>query len=147
LLRLGSRTRESPPRPCRQVQERRGSRLRLAEGRRSSSAQETTVEAADVRARYEERVTGAGLEHIEPIWGEPPAELVHEFVETGGRAVVTCVDLSLLDASWLGHTVDQRFVDEIAATVVDTCGENGEYQYSPPRRRGSTRRSRGRGFV
>jgi len=52
---------------------------------------------------------------------------VHEFVETGGRAVVTCVDLSRLDASWLGRTVDERFVDEIAATVVDTCGENGEY--------------------
>jgi len=29
------------------------------------------IHLADVRAWYEERVTAAGLEHIEPIWGEP----------------------------------------------------------------------------
>ena len=30
------------------------------------------IHLADVRAWYEERVTAAGLEHVEPIWGEPP---------------------------------------------------------------------------
>jgi uncharacterized protein (TIGR00290 family) len=85
------------------------------------------IHLADVRAWYEERVTAAGLEHVEPIWGEPPAELVREFVDTGGLAVVTCVDLTRLDPSWLGRVVDERFVDEIAATGVDPCGENGEY--------------------
>jgi diphthamide synthase (EF-2-diphthine--ammonia ligase) len=54
-------------------------------------------------------------------------ELVREFVDTGGLAVVTCVDLTRLDHSWLGRIVDERFVDEIAATGVDPCGENGEY--------------------
>jgi uncharacterized protein (TIGR00290 family) len=85
------------------------------------------IHLADVRAWYEERVTAAGLEHIEPIWGEPPTELVRKFVETGGRAVVTCVDLTRLDPSWLGRIVDERFVDEITASGVDPCGENGEY--------------------
>lgn len=85
------------------------------------------IHLADVRAWYEDRVTAAGLEHIEPLWGEPPSELVREFVETGGRAVVTCVDLTRLDASWLGRTVDEGFVDDIAASGVDPCGENGEY--------------------
>ena len=85
------------------------------------------IHLADVRAWYEDRVTAAGLEHVEPIWGEPPANLVREFVESGGRAVVTCVDLTRLDPSWLGRTVDERFVEEIAASGVDPCGENGEY--------------------
>ena len=85
------------------------------------------IHLADVRAWYEERVRAAGLQHLEPIWGEPPAELVREFVETGGRAVVTCVDVTRLDPSWLGRIVDERFLDEIAATAVDPCGENGEY--------------------
>lgn len=85
------------------------------------------IHLADVRAWYEERVTAAGLEHIEPIWGEPPAELVREFVQTGGRAVVTCVDLTSLDPSWLGRTIDERFVDEVTAVGIDPCGENGEY--------------------
>src|SRR3982074_1104904 len=41
------------------------------------------IHLADVRAWYEERVTAAGLEHIEPIWGEPPRLLLTEFVESG----------------------------------------------------------------
>jgi uncharacterized protein (TIGR00290 family) len=85
------------------------------------------IHLADVRAWYEERVTGAGLKHVEPIWGEPPAELLSEFVETGGRAVVTCVDLTRLQPGWLGRIIDERFVDEIRVTAIDPCGENGEY--------------------
>jgi uncharacterized protein (TIGR00290 family) len=85
------------------------------------------IHLADVRAWYEERVTFAGLEHIEPIWAEPPGALLAEFVESGGRAIVTCVDLSRLDRSWLGRVIDQNFVADIASAGVDPCGENGEY--------------------
>lgn len=85
------------------------------------------IHLADVRAWYEERVTSAGLEHVEPIWGMPSISLLQEFVDAGGRAVVTCVDLDRLDASWLGRTVDESFVQDITATDVDACGENGEY--------------------
>src|SRR5438552_14944667 len=38
------------------------------------------IHLADVRAWYEERVRAAGLDHVEPIWGEPPAALLAEFV-------------------------------------------------------------------
>jgi len=85
------------------------------------------IHLADVRAWYEERVTAAGLEHVEPIWGEPPAALVREFVETGGRAVITCVDETRLDGAWLGRVIDEQFVEDIVAAGVDPCGENGEY--------------------
>jgi uncharacterized protein (TIGR00290 family) len=85
------------------------------------------IHLAEVRAWYENRVRAAGLEHIEPIWGEPPAALVSEFVEAGGRAVITCVDLSRLDASWLGRIIDEGFLDAIGSTGADPCGENGEY--------------------
>ncbi len=85
------------------------------------------IHLADVRAWYEERVTAAGLEHVEPLWGEPPAGLLAEFVGSGGRAVVTCVDLDRLDESWLGRVVDPDFAREIEAAGVDPCGENGEY--------------------
>ncbi|TMB45815.1 MAG: diphthine--ammonia ligase [Chloroflexi bacterium] len=85
------------------------------------------IHLADVREWYESRVRAAGLEHIEPIWGEDPAGLVGEFVESGGRAVITCVDLSRLEPSWLGRIIDQRFLEEIGATGIDPCGENGEF--------------------
>lgn len=85
------------------------------------------IHLADVRAWYESRVTAAGLEHVEPLWGDPPAVLLQEFVDSGGRAVVTCVELAKLDSSWLGRVVDERFATEIGATGIDVCGENGEY--------------------
>jgi uncharacterized protein (TIGR00290 family) len=85
------------------------------------------IHLADVRTWYEDRVKAAGLEHIEPIWGEDPARLIREFVETGGRAVITCVDLSRLDSAWLGRIIDERFPEEISTTEADPCGENGEY--------------------
>jgi uncharacterized protein (TIGR00290 family) len=85
------------------------------------------IHLADVRAWYEERVAAAGLNHVEPLWGEPPQLLLDEFVSSGGRAVITCVDLARLDESWLGRVIDDRFALEIGRTAVDACGENGEY--------------------
>lgn len=85
------------------------------------------IHLADVREWYESRVKAAGLQHIEPLWGDDPARLVREFVESGGRAVITCVDLGRLDSSWLGRIIDEGFLDEIAATQVDPSGENGEF--------------------
>lgn len=85
------------------------------------------IHLADVRAWYEERVVGAGLAHIEPIWGEPPEALLGEFISSGGRAVVTCVDLAKLTESWLGRVIDAAFAAEIRDTGVDACGENGEF--------------------
>jgi len=85
------------------------------------------IHLADVRAWYELRVTAAGLEHVEPIWGEPPELLLGEFVASGGRAVITCVDVTKLDEGWLGRIIDERFASEIGATGADRCGENGEY--------------------
>ncbi len=97
------------------------------------------IHLADVRAWYEERVTGAGLKHVEPLWGEPPADLLREFVENGGRAVITCVDLTRLQPDWLGRIIDERFVDDIRLAAIDPCGENGEYHsfafQGPPFRR------------
>jgi uncharacterized protein (TIGR00290 family) len=85
------------------------------------------IHLADVRAWYEDRVTAAGLEHVEPIWGEPPPALLDEFISSGGRAVITCVDLARLDEAFLGRVIDESFAADIAATGVDACGENGEF--------------------
>jgi uncharacterized protein (TIGR00290 family) len=85
------------------------------------------IHLADVRAWYEDRVTAAGLEHVEPIWGEPPQLLLDEFIASGGRAVITCVELAKLDEAWLGRVTDERFANEIGSTTADPCGENGEY--------------------
>ena len=85
------------------------------------------IHLADVRGWYEERTRAAGLEHVEPLWGEAPADLLAEFVAIGGRAVLTCIETAKLDESWLGRVIDADFVRDVAATDIDPCGENGEY--------------------
>jgi len=85
------------------------------------------IHLADVRSWYEERTRAAGLEHIEPLWGDDPRSLLEEFVAIGGRAVLTCVETAKLDRSWLGRVIDDDFLRDVRATAIDPCGENGEY--------------------
>ena len=85
------------------------------------------IHLADVRAWYEDRVRAAGLEHVEPLWGEDPGALVDEFIGSGGRAVLTCVDTTKLGPEWLGRVPDPSFVAQIRAAGCDPSGENGEF--------------------
>jgi uncharacterized protein (TIGR00290 family) len=86
------------------------------------------IHLADVRAWFEERVRAAGLDHVEPLWHGDPHALLGEFIDGGGRAVVTCVELARLPAAWLGRTLDEAFATDIARRPgVDAAGERGEY--------------------
>ncbi len=80
-----------------------------------------------MRGWYEERTRAAGLEHVEPLWGDDPRSLLEEFVVIGGRAVLTCSETAKLDVSWLGRVIDGAFLRDVRATGIDPCGENGEY--------------------
>lgn len=85
------------------------------------------IHLADVRAWYESRVRDAGLEHVEPVWGVPSVSLLHELVDGGHRAVITCCEEGKLDRSWLGRTIDEGAVRELVRLGIDPAGENGEY--------------------
>jgi uncharacterized protein (TIGR00290 family) len=86
------------------------------------------IHLADVRAWYEERVLAAGLDHVEPLWGDPPIELVHEVVERGYRALLVSVDLKQGAAKFLGRELDADLLTEIGiADDLDPCGERGEF--------------------
>lgn len=85
------------------------------------------IHLADVRAWYEERVRAAGLEHVEPLWGDAPLALVREYAARGGRAVITCCEISRLDERWLGRVLDAASIEELVREPIDPCGENGEY--------------------
>jgi diphthine-ammonia ligase len=85
------------------------------------------IHLADVRAWYEDRVRAAGLEHVEPLWGEPPSALVREVVTRGYRATLTCIEAPKADVAWLGQPITDALIAELEARGVDPCGERGEY--------------------
>ena len=57
------------------------------------------------------------------LWGDDPSSLLEEFVGIGGRAVLTCVETSKLDVSWLGRQIDDDFLRDVQGTGIDPCGE------------------------
>lgn len=86
------------------------------------------IHLADVREWYEERSEQMDLEHVEPLWGNPPAQLVREFLTAGYRTLVVSVDLDRGDPEWLGRELAGPLVDEVLHDPeVDPCGERGEY--------------------
>ena len=85
------------------------------------------IHLADVRAWYEERVRAAGLEHVEPLWGEDPAALARESIARGYRALITCVEDARADPAWLGQYLSDALIDAFIARGIDPCGERGEY--------------------
>jgi uncharacterized protein (TIGR00290 family) len=80
----------------------------------------------DVRRYREERLPSLGFEPLFPLWGLNTGELAREFIDNGFRAVVVCVDTTLLDASFSGREYDASFLTTLPPGV-DPCGENGEF--------------------
>ena len=80
----------------------------------------------DIRRYRERAMDGTGLRPLFPLWDRPTDALAREMVALGIRAVITCVDPSQLDPSFVGRAFDHRLLDELPPGV-DPCGERGEF--------------------
>ena len=80
----------------------------------------------DVRAYRERLLPRLGWTPLFPLWGRNTSSLAREFVETGYRAVLTCVDTTQLSPDFAGREFDAALLRELPANV-DPCGERGEF--------------------
>lgn len=64
---------------------------------------------------------------VEPLWGEPTAALLREFLDMGGEARIVSCNASRMDEHWLGRAFDLELLSELEGAGVDPCGENGEF--------------------
>jgi uncharacterized protein (TIGR00290 family) len=81
---------------------------------------------ADLRAYRETKLANLGFKAVFPIWKTDTLELAHRFIKLGFKAVVTCVDLEVLDGGFAGRAYDESFLRDLPDGV-DPCGENGEF--------------------
>lgn len=81
---------------------------------------------SDIRRYREERLAGTGLEPLFPIWGMPTPDLAKEMMAGGLRARITCVDMRILDATFVGREFDEGLLRDLPPGT-DPCGENGEF--------------------
>jgi uncharacterized protein (TIGR00290 family) len=80
----------------------------------------------DVRAYRESRLAAAGKRGCFPLWGCDTRELARQFLDEGFRAIVVCVDTSVLGSSFAGREYDDELLRNLPEGV-DPCGENGEF--------------------
>jgi uncharacterized protein (TIGR00290 family) len=80
----------------------------------------------DIRSYRENNLADTGITPIFPIWGMETTTLSKEMVDSGLRAVITCIDPNKLDPEFIGREYDQAFLEQLPDTV-DPCGENGEF--------------------
>lgn len=82
----------------------------------------------DVRAYRVGMLAGSGIEPLFPLWCSPadtPA-LARAMLQSGLRAVLTCVDPKQLPERFVGRAYDEALLTELPPTV-DPCGERGEF--------------------
>ena len=81
---------------------------------------------ADLKAYREAQLANVGLEGVFPIWQQPVAETIQEFIALGFKAVVVCVNARYLSSDFVGRLIDEQFVKDLPEDV-DCCGEHGEF--------------------
>jgi uncharacterized protein (TIGR00290 family) len=80
----------------------------------------------DIRGYREQQLAATGLKPLFPVWGIPTESLAREMVDSGLKAVLTCIDTKKLDAAFAGREFDRRLLSDLPPGI-DPCGENGEF--------------------
>ena len=80
----------------------------------------------DVRQYRENNLKGTGISPLFPLWGLPTEELSREMIQSGLRAIVTCVDPKSMPEMFVGREFNASFLADIPKEI-DPCGENGEF--------------------
>ncbi|HBM15649.1 MAG TPA: diphthine--ammonia ligase [Lentisphaeria bacterium] len=80
----------------------------------------------DLRKYREDNMAKLGMSAIFPLWKKDTATLAQSFVESGFKAIISCVDTKVLDSSFAGREYDKKFLSDLPSSV-DPCGENGEF--------------------
>lgn len=80
----------------------------------------------DLKNYREQKLKQLNIDCIFPLWKIDTTELIKEFLVSGFKAIVVCVNEKDLDKSFCGRIIDESFINDLPATV-DVCGENGEF--------------------
>jgi uncharacterized protein (TIGR00290 family) len=80
----------------------------------------------DLRKYREDKLSLLDLKGVFPLWKISTTQLIHEFIDSGFKTIITCVNEKYLDKSFAGRIIDKDFLKDLPPNV-DPCGENGEF--------------------
>ena len=80
----------------------------------------------DLRKYREQQLQKMDLEAVFPLWKKDTKVLMQDFLRAGFKAITVSVNAAVLDSSFCGRIIDEKFLTDLPASV-DPCGENGEF--------------------
>lgn len=80
----------------------------------------------DLRKCREDKLALLDMNAVFPLWKRNTKLLSQCFIDSGFKAIITCVDTKVLDPSYAGREFDNQFLSDLPSSV-DPCGENGEF--------------------
>lgn len=100
--------------------------LQAAVGRGMLTSAFGDIFLEDLRQYREQHLARNGMQALFPLWKQPTRALVHDFIESGFKAVLVCVNARYLGREFLGRELNASLLADLPAGV-DPCGENGEF--------------------
>jgi len=101
--------------------------LRTANARGATTAVFGDIDIPRHRAWEENVCRQAGLAAALPLWQHDRMALLEEWWAAGFEARIVVAREGQVDRRYLGRVLDRQTAEELAATGVDPCGENGEF--------------------
>ena len=84
------------------------------------------------RTRIEKICHEIGIKSFTPIWHKNQKQLLEEELRAGFKVVIVSVSANGLDKSWLGRTIDENCIKDLASLhkkyKINMAGEGGEYE-------------------
>jgi uncharacterized protein (TIGR00290 family) len=80
----------------------------------------------DIRTYRERTLRRIGAKALFPLWYRDTEELAQRVTDMGVQAIVSSVDTTHLDASFVGRAYDTTFIRDLPDSV-DPCGEEGAF--------------------
>lgn len=84
------------------------------------------INLEDLRKYREDQLATVGIQAVFPLWQRDTSSLIKAFIDSGFKAVVSCINNTYLDPSFAGRLLDHAFLNDLPENV-DPCGENGEF--------------------
>src|ERR1051326_238141 len=81
---------------------------------------------ADLRKYREQQLAKANFTAAFPLWEISTKKLAEEFIDSGFKAIIVCIDEKHLDKKFVGREFDREFLNDLPKSV-DPCGEYGEF--------------------